>query len=334
MYKASTLSILILFLSVSCQKEKEINNFPSEVKFSISGRLLEGKHITCFDSDAKGNIYIASDAELYYKNKSDQKSYTLGFPILDLAIAPDETVWIGTNGGGLAHLTGEGIIWYTKANAALPRDYIRHVEIASDGNVWFTSCAYKLGGLGIYDGEKFEFLTPENSPLNQNIIEDLEIGQDGTVYIATTGTTWMTNIYRIKGNTWNCLGDEKGTFYWVFSISLSPSGILYLVEDFSLSSAIRTNNLFRFEDNKWQKIEAVEIAGIDMFARLNTDKRNFCWIADNKRPSPLLHVYTGKSWITSPEDMFPEDYISVIGTDSENNIWVGTNENGIFILNQ
>jgi len=331
--RKTALLLTFSLIFFSCEKD----DFPSRVSFDITGRLLEGKHIDCIDIDIKGNIYIASDKELYYTstNNNDHKNYSLDFPILDIAIAPDETVWIGTNGGGLGHLTGKGFTWYTAANAGLPRDHIRHVETGLDGRIWFSSCAFRLGGLGIYDGEKFEFLTPENSPLNQNMIEDIEIDQDGNVYIATTGTVGRTNIYRFSDKSWDCLGDEKGMFYWVFSFTVSPSGIIYLVEDFSLSSyCCNPNVLFEFRDNKWQKIETDDMPGIGFFTRLKADKRNYCWIASHGDHSAILHVYDGESWLNSPEGIFPDDYITTIEVDNDNNIWIGTYNNGVFILNQ
>lgn len=333
-FKNSCLTILFMILAISCQKDDLINDFPSKVSFEVSGRLLEGKHIDCIDIDPGGNACIGSGKDLYYINNNIHKSYSVEFQILDLAIAPDQTVWIGTSGGGLGHMTDKGFTWYTSANAGLPRDYVRHVEVAPDGNVWFTSCAFRIGGLGIYDGESFEFLTPENSPLNQNIIEDIEIDQEGAVYIATTGTVGRTNIYMISDKSWKCLGDEKGTFYWIFSFTLGPSGTIYLIEDFSLSSAFMTNKLFQFADDKWQKIETNDIPIGSFFAPVKADKRNYCWLADYGEHSPVLHVYNGKSWISSPEGIFPDDYITSIETDSDNNIWVGTYKNGVFILNQ
>ena len=328
--------ILPLLMIASCSKDDHISNFPATVRFDISCRMLEGKRINCIDFDTKGNIYIASGKEIYYKNSSDQKTYNIDYSILDIAIAPDETLWIGTNGGGLGHMTDKGITWYTSNNSGLPRDYVRNVEIAPNGNIWFSSCAFRLGGLGVYDGEKFEFYTPENSPLNQNIIDDIEIDEEGNIYIATSGTVGKSNIYRISEKSWDCLGDERGTFYWVFSLTIGPAGIIYLVEDFSLSSTFHTSNtLFQlFNDNEWNKIDATDILGYSFFTRIKADKRNYCWIADFGDNSPILRVYDGESWLSSPEGIFPEDYITVIEVDSENNIWVGTSQNGVFILNQ
>jgi ligand-binding sensor domain-containing protein len=326
--------IIIILLVSSCTKDNYVNNFPANISFNISDRLLEGKHISSIATDNKGNIYIASEKELYFKNNSLQKVYTLDFPVMDLAIAPDETVWIGTNGGGLGHLSDDGFTWYTNANSGLPRDYVRNVEIGKDGKVWFSCCAFKIGGLGVFDGRKFEFLTPENSPLNQNVIDDVEIDYDGNIYIATSGTVGKSNIYRISGNTWECLGDEKGTFYWIWSFTISPSGIIYLIEDFSLSSTLNSNKLFDYKDNNWHQVETGDIPGTALFTPLKADKRNYCWLAGNGDHSPFLSVYNGEYWLNAPTDSFPDDYITVIEVDSENNILIGTWASGVFILNQ
>ncbi len=334
MYKLTHFLIIALLLTNSCTKDDLVNNYPAAVRFNITGRLLEGKQINCIAADDKGNVFIASGKELYYANNRILKSYTLDFPVLDIAIAPDETVWIGTNGGGLGHLDSKGFEWYTIANAGLPRDYVRNVKTGKDGKVWFSCSAFNIGGLGVFDGNKFEFLTPENSPLNQNMINNIEIDQEGRVYIATTGTVGRTNIYRISDKSWDCLGDEKGTFYWIWSFTVSPSGIIYVVEDFSLSSSFNTNKLFEFNDNKWQRVETNDISRLGFFAKVKSDKRNYCWLAASGDHSAILHVYDGESWKSSPEGIFPDDFFTAIEVDSNNNIWVGTYENGVFILNQ
>jgi ligand-binding sensor domain-containing protein len=335
MQKLSIIFFLTVILNVSCSKDDQVNNFPSDVKFDISYRMLEGKYISSIAVSEKGAAFIGSGNDLYYKNGSEQKIYTLEFPVLDLAIAQDESVWIGTNGGGLGHLTKNSLTWYTVANSGLPRDYVRHVEIAPDGKVWFTSCANKLGGLGIYDGEKFEFLTPENSPLNQNIIVDIKFDSQGRAYIGSSGTVGRTNIYRITGKSWECLGDEKGTFYWVFTFDVSTSGLIYLIEDFSLSSSYpNSNKLYEFSNDRWEKIDYENMPYRSYSSSICADRREYCWMAGLGEKSFLLNVYDGKTWESSPDGLFPDDFVTTIETDSDNNIWVGTYKSGVFILNQ
>ena len=329
------LFILLLFAVVSCEKDEAVNQFPAEVKFDISGRMLEGRGITCIDFDDEGNPWIGSGNTIYYLEGCMQKSHNLGYPVLDLAVAPDQSVWVGTGGGGLCHFEGEGLItWYTVENAGLPRDYVMNVEAAPDGTIWFVSCAHKLGGLGIYNGKEFTFLTPENSPLNQNIITDIEIDEDGVVYISTAGTVSMTNIYSIDGNKWKCLGREEGTFYWVYNFSISPSGIIYLVEDFSLSSTMQTNKLHSYSGDEWGNITLEEGWQIGFFGITGADKRDYCWVPSASQEGLFMMVYSGKKWEISPKDVFTGDIITVIEADDNNNVWIGTYTDGIFVLNQ
>lgn len=328
------LCILLLFPAVSCERYDTVNHFTAEVKFDVSGHLLEGRGITCIDFDDEGNPFIGSGTSIYFKDGGSLKSYNLGYSVLDLAIAPDQSVWIGTGGGGLCHFQGGQTDWYTKENSGLPRDYVMSVEAAPDGRIWFSSCAHLLGGLGVYDGRNFTFLTPENSPLNQNFIDDIEINEDGIVYISTSGTVGMTNIYRIDGNDWKCLGSEEGTFYWVFKFCISPSGIIYLVEDFSLSSAFRTNKLYGYSNNEWENISLEEGQQIEFFGLTGTDKRDYCWVPSASQEGLSMMVYTGKKWEISPTDFISGGIITVIEADYNNNMWIGTYTDGIFILNQ
>jgi len=334
MNKRSRLIILLVLLTVSCQKEDYINEFPAKVRFDITDHLLEGRRISCIETGNGGEVYIGSGKDLYIFDGSVQKTYTLDFSIMDVAIAADQSLWIGSDNGGLGHLENGNITWYNSTNAGLPRDFVRHVKVAPDGKVWFTSCAFRIGGLGVYNGKKFEFLTPDNSPLNQNIIEDLHIDGEGRVYIATTGTVGRTNIYRITNNSWECLGNESGTFYWIFSFALGEDEKIYVVEDFSLSSAMIGNRFHVYDNEKWNIIEPAEGQQFHGFGAIAADKRNFCWLPGNTGNSAILNVFTGKTWISSPAGHFPDDIFTCISADKNNNILVGTYQNGVFVLNQ
>jgi ligand-binding sensor domain-containing protein len=328
--------ILCVFLIVSCEDDDYINNYSAEVSFDVTYHFLKGKPIRCIDFDEQGNAYIGAGKDLHYSNGSIQKTYTLDYDILDLAVAPDQTVWIGTKDGGLCHFTHRNLEWYNSENSGLPRDLIMNVEVSPDGKVWFASCAHKLGGLGIYDDGKFTFLTPENSPLNQNIIVDIEIDNEGSVFIATAGTVGRTNIYRIKDNQWKCLGDEKGTFYWLWSFTIGPSGIIYLIEDFSLSSyAGVISKFYRFRDDDWENITLNDDHQLSAFSvAIEADKRDYCWFNTAGHDGLILCVYTGNSWKFSPEGIISGSVITEIESDHDNNIWIGTYSDGIYILEQ
>ncbi len=318
------------------KKEDTLKIYYPEIRFDVSKRMLEGKHIDCIEPNYKGNTWIASGKELYHFKGVEEKMYKLDFSILDISIAGDETLWIGTDGGGLGHLTKEGISWFTKANSDLPRDYIRCVEVGLDGRVWFSSCAFDLGGLVMYDGEKFNVFTPMNSPLNQHVITDITFDHNGYLYVTTSGKVNQTNVYKMRKDIWQCLGNESGTFYWSNKFSAGPGGILYLFEDFSLSSSgTNSNTLYEYRNNSWSKLAADFMSSRFTFiTAMKSDRRNYCWVSSIKSSSYILHVYNGTSWTQAPENLTLGDKITTIQTDNNNNVWIGTDKNGVFILNQ
>ena len=240
-------------------------------------------------------------------------------------------MWIGTKEGGLGHLTQDGITWYNKANSGLPRDYIKNVKIGPDGRIWFSSGAFNYGGLVVYDKGDFEIFTPENSLLDQHIVVDIDIDQIGNVYIVTGGKVGQTNVYRITGKSWDCLADG---IYWVSAFSVGPTGSVYLVVDMSLSSYSPSSNSLLKYSNEWQRIETDFKTSTSFGYSIKADNRNYCWVAGFKENYTVLHVFTGESWEESPKGLFPEDYFTTIETDSDNNIWIGTARNGVFIINQ
>lgn len=314
------------------RKEDTLKNYSPAVRFDITSRMLEGKHIDCIEPDYKGNTWVSSGKELYYyKNGIEEKTYTLDFPILDISIAGDETLWIGSYGGGLGHLTENGINWYNKANSDLPRDSIWNVEVGLDGRVWFSSCAHDRGGLVVYDGKKFDLFTPDNSMLNQHVIFDIGIDHNGSLYVVTN-----SKVYRISDDSWECLSNDNKTFYWIFTFTVGSAGIIYLLEDFSLSSSSgNSNTLYEFTDNVWKKLSTDFMpTRISLFTAIKADRRNYCWLCSIDGNSYVLHVYDGNSWQVPPAGLFLNDMITTIETDSDNKIWIGTAHNGVFILKQ
>lgn len=343
--------ILLLLIIITCKKEdvpinddeplirKEdtLKSYSPTVSFDVTGRLLEGKRIDCIEPNYKGNTWIASGQELFhFKNGTLVDSYTLDFSIFDISIAGDETLWIATSGGGLGHLTKDDITWYTKANSGLPRDYITNVEVGLDGRVWFSSGAHDYGGLVVYDGKKFDLFTHDNSMLNQHVIDNIGIDHNGAIYVMTLSTVNKTNIYRITGNSWECLGNENGTFYWVTVVTVSPSSIIYLLEDFMLSSTTAdTNKFYINKNNEWKRLKPDFMnSRLSFFTALKADRRDYCWAVNIEGNSYVLHVYNGSTWEQPSPGLFNGDKITTIETDFDNNIWIGTAKNGVFILRQ
>lgn len=347
----SVLITLLLLEIISCRKddnpvkddeplirkEDTLKNYSPTISFEVTGRLLEGRHIDCIEPDYKGNTWIASGQELFhFKNGTLADSYNLNVGIFDISIAGDESLWIATSGCGLGHLTKNGITWFTVANSGIPRDYITNVEVGLDGRVWFSSCAHDYGGVVVYDGKEFDLFTPDNSMLNQHVIGDIGIDHNGAIYVMTLSKVNKTNIYRISGDSWECLGEETGTFYWVTAFTVSPTSIIYLMEDFMLSSSSTdSTKLHVCKNNEWKRLKPDFMnSRLSCFTALKADRRGYCWAVDIEGDSYVLHVYNGSTWEQAPQGSFNSDKTTVIETDFNNNIWIGTAKNGVFILKQ
>jgi ligand-binding sensor domain-containing protein len=343
---------IIIILSYSCEREKPdlpeipevyaefplvkkedtLKEYSPEIKFEISGRLLEGKRISCIEPNYKGNTWIASGSDLYYFKGDQEKIYNIDYTIRDISIAGDETLWIATS-GGLGHISDGEIKWYTTENYDLPRNSMFTVEVGRDGRIWFGSCGSDLGGLIVYDGIKFEMYTPDNSILNQHVICNIEVDHNGSVYVVSQCYVNSSKVYRIKNNSWDCLGD---TFYYITSFTVGPESVIYLLEDFALSSELfNTNTFYEFRNDQWRKLAAGFMIWTTPVTAIKADRRNYCWAAVIEISGDYsLYVFDGAKWVKCPEDLFYGDMITTIRTDQDNNIWIGTANNGVFILEQ
>ena len=314
------------------EKKDTLKEYSPEINFEVSGRLLEGKRISCIEPNYKGNTWIASGSDLYYFKGGEEKVYNLDYIIRDISIAGDETLWAATS-GGLCHISDSVMKWYTTENSNVPRDNIYNVEVGRDGRIWFSSCGADLGGLIVYDGKEFEMYTPDNSILNQHVIMNIEVDHDGSVYVVSQLYVNSSNVYRIGDDSWDCLGD---TFYFITSFTVGPDSIIYLLEDFAASSDLfKTNTFYEFRNNQWNKLVADFMFLTTPVTAIKADRRNYCWAAVIEFSGDYtLHVFNGTIWVSCPEDLFYGDMITTIRTDMDNNIWIGTANNGVFILEQ
>lgn len=347
--KVAWLFVMFVIINSACEKEvpqidenvsltpKEniLKDYPPEVSFEVTGLMFEGKQIDCIEPGYNGNTWVASGNELYHIKDGVQKTYTLDYPIEDISIAGDENLWIATNGGGLACLSESGVTWYNQENSGLPRDEIFNVEVGLDGRIWFSSGALDMGGLFVYDGRSFTMYSPENSILSQHTIGDILIDHEGSIYVNTSGRVGSYGIYRISNNSWDCLGSK---FYWIQQYTVGPDGDIYVYVDYSLSSGPIPDDVFNFykyDGNEWDKIlPDFPDPSFIYFTAMKADKRSYCWAGRMTGESSRLYVYDQESWIEAPEELFINDKITTIETDSENSIWIGTANNGIYILNQ
>ncbi len=102
-------------------------------------------------SDSQGNVWIAAWFDLWKWDGAAWSKVALPDPdyffdlggINDLAIGPDDVLWLGTN-GGLVRWDGNAFTRFTTANSGLPTDHVKGVDVRADGVLGLSCSDYSL----------------------------------------------------------------------------------------------------------------------------------------------------------------------------------------------
>ncbi|HFE38123.1 MAG TPA: regulator [Gammaproteobacteria bacterium] len=96
-----------------------------------------------------------------------------------IKVAPDDSVWAGTWGGGVSHYNGQK--WQNlTSDDGLAGDIVYSIAIGKNGNYWFGTNK----GLSVYDGSKWQTLTQAHGLLDTQVYA-LAIDSNGRVWAGT-----------------------------------------------------------------------------------------------------------------------------------------------------
>ena len=329
------LPFIILLIISGCKTGEidEISNLNEEIRFEVSEHLYLGNQVKAIAFAGPDHWFFASGNEIMEVINSQQKVHTASSPVISMAWnKKEEALWFGTQTSGLGRLKNGQISYFTKESHGLPRtEYIRNVNCDENGEVWFNTSAHKLGGLGRYKEGNFQFYTPENSLLPDNLIKSISI-QGKNVYVATGGYVTQQKLIRISGENWELLPVNG---YYLMDMAVDRKGIVYIIDDYSLSSAFPNNSgIFVYDGQEVTKTKPEMAPGYWYNPYLlTTDQRNYLWVAQFRSGAEniILQVYNGKEWIQPTS--FPDVHIHCMAADKANTLWIGTG-NGILKLKQ
>jgi ligand-binding sensor domain-containing protein len=116
-------------------------------------------------------------------------------------VADDNTLWVGTWGGGLVHFDGTDWTIYNTSNSGLPDDYINDLSFDENQILWIGTLSH---GLVAFDGTNWTVYDKNNSDLPNNGVKRVCI-TDNLVWAGTSkglvsfdGTDW--NVYTIENS--------------------------------------------------------------------------------------------------------------------------------------
>jgi len=337
------LRLLILIFIVffySCQEDDNLTTEPEveyspEIRFDITTHFFPGENIKQIELTDNG-FYYSAGSKIYLSDEagSKLKTYSADSDVISLEFnSKDESLYFGTNSSGLGRVKGNYIQYFTVENSDLPRNLIRNVNVDNDGNIWFNASAHQVGGLVKYNGKHFTEYNPENSDLPENLIHKICI-RENEIFVLSRGAETGKVGLKFKNNTWYGLFESGGC--GITDMDIDSDGNIYYIEDsreYCGGGLLPDDVVFVFKDDEKTMLREYQNLMHIHYYLLKTDKRNYLWnakfgVQDLKR----LSVFDGENWY-QPPDNFPDDFINCIEVDSDNNIWLGTN-NGIYVINQ
>lgn len=107
-----------------------------------------------------------------------QQTYNPNY-VFDLIVAQDDSIWLGTWGGGISHFDGKSWASYTVKDG-LAGNIVYCVEQDVNGGLWFGT----NGGLSYFDGKNWFTFTPADG-LPDNNIYSIAPADNGKVWVGS-----------------------------------------------------------------------------------------------------------------------------------------------------
>ncbi len=274
------------------------------------------------------------------------------------------SLWVGTNGGGVSRLSNG--VWATfTTEQGLASDVVQAILEDADGTMWFGTAGglcrlvhrdstgrsalfttYRRDQDSLKSGV-FGILQDHNGVMWVNIRNQLCVLKDGqfipsspnssvidsnisTIKEDRNGNLWvgsngMGGVWRLKNGTWKHFGAKEG---------MSKSVILSILPDKDGCIWIGTagDGLYRFYKGKFEHL-SVQQGLSDGFVRsLYEDGEGSLWIGTyrggvNRMKDGTFTVYTHSEGLSN-------DFVLSVCGDKKNNIWIGTYGGGLNLLSK
>lgn len=295
---------------------------------------LSGKTVLCILQDHLGRIWVGTDDggvniisinnKNNYEIKHVQSSTENGnLAVFDLYESDLHEIWALTLGGGIhviSELNNELIVKPLKSDP-LPSENLLCYERKNNKLIIGTADA---GAFEIdVHSKKIGRQYHTQNILTSNYILDIKISKSGSIWFGSAdqgitrlwpnnNTSFYKNNQGLAGNIITCLFEDSDYNMW---IGTSANGLSVLSSD-CLDNFIKDDGL---NENVIQAIKQ--------------DAMGNFWIAMSggglQRFSEKNQKITTQSYTT--KNGFPDDYTTCIalGNDKNNNVWVGTNSNGL-----
>lgn len=228
-------------------------------------------------------------------------------------------IWIGLTYNGMHLLSGTSWQFFSSDNSGLAGNYVRKIVIDDDDVKWIANHR----GLSSFDDDAWQWTTfsTSTSDIVNNSVKDVAIDPSGILWIATSG-----GVSRFDGATF--------TNYTTSNSSLPSNDIKAIAAASNGDIWVGTNSdgAALLRSGVWQAVtpENCPIAGHEI-RDVMVDRNQHVWFACYD--GEAVSVFDGTNWTSYSElNSDLQGRPVCLAQHSNGSVWVGTDDNGIFML--
>ncbi|RCL76806.1 MAG: hypothetical protein DBW72_01275 [Flavobacteriales bacterium] len=313
----SAIYIINVNFGLQCQVFTTYNSQNSGIPFNT---------VRCLEKQGN-DLWVGTDAGLAkFSNNTWEIFNASNSPLFSdniraLKLEGDSVLWIGTVGGGLFSFNGEEWVNFNVSNSGLQDNLVRDINIDLHENIWLATTE----GIFMYDRNEWHHWNMQDSNLLSNNITSIQIGLNNEKYIGTINggiiyfdslnhfTTYTIINSGLPDNSVTAIEIDINGFPWF----LSPAAGLVYDSDFggpwlnfnTVNSDLPSNALKCLHFMGSELLIGSEVAG--------------------------LIFKNGETWshLNTINSDLPDNHILSLEIDNQNNIWVGTYNEGLCKIN-
>jgi signal transduction histidine kinase len=227
-----------------------------------------------------------------------------------IAIDPNDrnTLWVGTDGGGLCRREGERFSSYSKRDG-LSDDSVAALFEDREGNLWIGTYG---GGLNRLKDGKFTTYTAGNG-LSADMARAIYEDRDGTLWIGT-----RNGLNRFQDGRFSVYTSEQG---------LADNSVLSLCADHSGALWVGTRSgLSRFKDGRFTTYTTRNGLSDDTVLSIIEDRDDRLWVGT---AAGLNQMKDGRFTAYRSSEGLTNDSILSLYQDHDGALWIGTDGGGL-----
>ena len=219
--------------------------------------------------------------------------------VTHLALDSHGRAWVGSS-GTLVLIDGYDMTVYTEADG-YPVNQVLNIAVDLNDNIWIIPSYQQNGALIMFDGSKWRSIDKPDDYIATNILHP---DSSGRIWVNTgKGSAYFNN------GAWTVF-DNEACGGSIHTMAENADGRLFFAS---------TDGIYTYSDSVFIPIyDGYSDADLMAF-----DSRGNLWLASSRG----VARYDGRSFTTYPE-LDTEIYPVNIGVDEDDNVWIGSYDNG------